>query len=142
MSEKPSKILSNNKFFLIIAIVIALIALWYFWLFLFSGDFFISHYKNSKNREALLKVQERIKVGDEYKKVLQIYWENDTEQTDLSLNAESQKSWAISMKPEILSTDWRIYIKFQDGKVTGYKIRTSDGPHPKDAPEDVGEADE
>ena len=85
-----------------------------------------------------MKIRESIKVGDSYENVLQTYWETDSTKLGLSIISENKNEWIIIMKPEFLETDWRLFIFFQDGKVIGHQVRTSDGPPPPDAPKSVG----
>jgi hypothetical protein len=142
MSVKITGFLKNKKGSLIIGLVIAFIGLYYFfWIFL-SGDVFMPHSKNESNRQLLLKIRNEIKVGDVYEKVLQNFWSKKAAVQSLEINVPSAEEWSITMPSEFGATDWRMYIKFEEGKVVGYQIRTSDGGKPKDAPEDIGKLNE
>ena len=132
---------ANHKSFYLGLAALTLIGLYYSWLILVSGDFFALHSQNASDRQALLEIREKIKIGNSYEQVLQDYWSN-SHHTRLNISTGSPDGWAISMHPEVFSNDWRMYINFRNGKVIGYRIRTSDGPHPGDVPEDIGENDD
>lgn len=134
--------LKANRKTLIIGAILAFVGLYYFWFFLLSGDFFSTHSRNESDRQILLKVRNDIQLGDSYEKVLQNFWSKKHKDSQLGINVYSPKEWSIVMQSELFATDWRMYIKFQEGKVVAYKIRTSDGPKPVDAPEDIGQIDE
>ena len=142
MFVKVSEFLKSKKGSLIIGIVIAFVGLYYFfWIFL-SGDVFMPHSKNEVDRQLLLSIRNDIQPGDSYEKVLQTFWAKKSSNSDLGINVYSPLEWSITMRSEFGATDWRMYIKFENGKVVGYKVRTSDGPKPKDAPEDIGKLNE
>lgn len=118
-----------------IAVVILISGYFVWWIF-FTPDFFHRHNMNAANRAALINFRENIRVGDSYENVLRAHWHQSSR--ELRLTPASPQLWTVSMPHEILSTDWVMYIEFADGKVFTIKVRTSDGPRPHDAPEDVG----
>jgi hypothetical protein len=124
-----------------LVLIISIIGGYYAWLFLLSGDFFISHSNNESDRQELLRIRNDLSLGDGYEKVLQNIWAKKA-CSRLRLNAHSAEEWSITMTPETFATDWQMYIKFKEHKVAGFKIRTSDGPKPSHAPEDIGNIDE
>jgi len=140
MSTKITELIKNNPKNILAVAVICFLGL--FWIFLMFGEFFTLHSSNKLDREKLLSIRNDIQLGDNYEKVLQNFWSKKTKDSRLSISVYLSEEWMISMRSEITTTDWRMYIKFEDGKVVGYKIRTSDGPKTKDMPEDVGKVDE
>ncbi|HEX8249867.1 MAG TPA: hypothetical protein VF599_16970 [Pyrinomonadaceae bacterium] len=143
MFAKLTDYLKNNKKSLIAAIIILIpFVLYYFWLICLSGDFFKTHSQNEPNRQILLEIRNEIQLGDSYENVLKNFWSKKSCRSNLTVNVYSPEDWSISMRSEIFETDWRMYIKFRDGKVVGHRIRNSDGLHPKAAPEDIGKTDE
>ncbi|MEK6283788.1 MAG: hypothetical protein AABN95_25815 [Acidobacteriota bacterium] len=121
---------------LILVLIFALIATIYGWWIFASGEWFYTHGLNASNRAALLKIREKISVGDGYEQVLKIYWQDAS--PDLRLNSGSPKVWSISMPWEVGAGDWVLYLDFSDDKVSAIKVRTSDGPRPGKAPDDLG----
>ena len=113
-----------------------LIAAYFAWLIFGSGDWFFPHAKNAPNRVALLKIREAIHPGDRYENVLKSYWQHASR--DLILYAWSPQAWTVTMPHEFGARDWVLFIEFADGKVSAFKIRTSDGLPPSSGPPDVG----
>jgi hypothetical protein len=140
MSTNITELIKNNKNKLLAGAIICFVGL--FWLFLMFGEFFTLHSSNEPDRIKLLAIRNDIQLGDNYEKVLQNFWSKKTKDSRLSISVYSPEEWMISMESEFNATDWRMYIKFKDGKVVSYKIRTSDGPKTKDMPEDIGKVDE
>lgn len=134
--------LKNNKIKTLAVGIFLLLGLYYFWLFFLSGDFFTTHSENQFNRKTLLEIRGKLQVGDNYEKVLRNYWAEEIKSSGLKMSVYSSQKWLISMPSEFWSTDWRMHIKFEDGKVVSYKVRTSDGQKTKDMPEDTGKVDE
>lgn len=123
---------------LVIGIVVVLITAYYCWLIFCSGDFFSSHARNTLNRAAILKMRDELRIGDSYEKVLRSYWQHAS--SDLQLYAGSPKSWSVSMPPQVGAREWVLRLDFTNGRLSALKVRTVDGPHPSDAPEDIGES--
>ncbi len=121
---------------LILGVAGLFLVAYFSWLVFGSGDWFITHSRNASNRASLLKIRDYIHVGDGYESALKSFWQLASK--DLRLSAESPQIWAVSMPSEIGATNWVLYVEFRDGKVSAVKVRTSDGPHPTDAPENVG----
>ena len=126
--------MKKQKF--IITFVAALLVAYYAWWIFGSGDWFYTHARNASNRTAILKIREELRVGDGYDQTLRTYWQYAPK--DLRLDSGSSQTWSVSMPSEIGARDWVMYLNFSDGKVSGIRVRTSDGPPPSDAPEDVG----
>jgi len=99
-----------------------------------SWDAFHSHESNEPNRAALLRVRGAIDIGASHGEVLAAYWQHRVDQ--LRLSADSYAEWSISMPLEFGTSDWKLRIEFQDGKVSAVRVRTSDGPSPSDGPTD------
>ena len=114
------------------ALLVAYYALWIFG----SGDWFYTHARNASNRAAILKMRDDLRVGDSYDKALRIYWQYAPK--DLTLYSGSPQTWSVSMPSEFSEREWVMYLDFSEGKLSGIRVRTSDGPPPSDAPEDVG----
>ena len=113
-----------------------LLIAYFSWLSFFSGDFFFPHSKNHPNRVAMLKIREDIHLGAGYENVLKSYWQHASR--DLRLYSGSPETWTVSMPHELGARNWVLFIEFAEGKVSGMKVRTSDGPHAHGAPPDVG----
>ena len=121
---------------LISGLIVTIVLLsFYTWLFFASGDFFYTHGQNAANRTAVLKIREKLRVGDGYETALRIYWEHASD--DLRLYSGSPDTWSISMPHEVGAREWVLYVDFSNSKVTTLRVRTSDGPPATDAPEDV-----
>jgi hypothetical protein len=97
-------------------------------------EVFRTHKSNEPHRAALLQVRDAISVGASHADALTAYWHHRTE--ELRLHAESPTAWGIRMPLEFGASDWRLRIEFQDGRVTAVRVRTSDGPPPKNGPKD------
>jgi hypothetical protein len=113
------------------------IVAYYGWAVFRSGDVFQPHAANAANREALVRIYSRISVGAPHEVVLQEYWSNRT--SDLRLRADSSERWAVSMPSEFGASDWLLIVEFSAGKVRAVRVRTSDGPRPREAPPDKGQ---
>lgn len=142
MSVKISETIKNNKIKIVLIGFFLFACFYYLWFFFLSGDVFMTHSKNEFNRKSLVSIRNDLHLGDDYKKVLENFWSKENDDTDLNISVFSSERWLISMPAEFGATDWRMYVEFEEGKVIGYRIRTSDGPKPKDAPEDVGKTNE
>src|SRR5688500_19689696 len=119
----------------ILRVAALLILAYYSWLLFGSGDWFFTHSKNAPNRVALMGIREEIKLGNGYEAVLKSYWRNKSK--DLTLHAGSPQIWTVSMPHELAASNWVLYIKFNDERVSAVRVRTSDGPTPSSATEDV-----
>ena len=128
--------LKKYKPIIIILSITFLFGVFLWWILIF--EFYNSHSSNESNRQALIKIRELIKIGDSYESVLQLFWANDLRTLDLSINVNNRNQWIIKMQPEILETDWQLFVFFEDNKVIGHRILTADGPPPSNAPENVG----
>jgi hypothetical protein len=102
--------------------------------FLFVTFGFRSATRNKENRAALLQMRELINPGDSYEKVSRVFWEQRT--SELWLIAENPSEWMVRMPLEFGASDWTLLITFEEGRVSKVQIRTTDGPPPKEGPED------
>ena len=126
--------MNRRKF--IVGLIVVLVGTFYGWWILASGEWFYTHGGNASNRAALLKIREQLSVGDGYEKTLKTYWQYAS--PDLRLYSGSPQMWSISMPSEFGASDWVLYLDFSDGKVSAIRVRTSDGPRPSAAPNDLG----
>lgn len=140
MPAKISKFINNNKNSLIVGAILCFVGI--FWLIIMFGENFTLHSTNESNRKALLEIRNNIQLGDGYEKTLQHFWTGNSKHSRLSISVYSAEEWMISMPSELFTTDWRMYIKFENSRVIGYKVRTSDGVKMPDMPEDIGKIDE
>lgn len=97
-------------------------------------EVFRTHKSNELHRTALLQIRDAVSVGASHADVLAAYWKHRTD--ELRLHAESPTGWGIRMPLELGASDWNLFIEFQNGRVTAVRVRTSDGPPPKDGPKD------
>ncbi|MBE0702133.1 MAG: hypothetical protein IH582_03025 [Afipia sp.] len=118
----------------IVSVIVALVAAYYGWWFFASGDVFHSSRRNAPNRAALRQVYEAVSVGASHSEVLSAYWQHRSD--SLRLFADRPTGWVITMPQEFGASDWELLIEFQDGRVSAVRVRTSDGPPPKDGPKD------
>ncbi|MDB6110800.1 MAG: hypothetical protein JWR69_2550 [Pedosphaera sp.] len=118
----------------ILSVIVALAAAYYGWWFFASGDVFHSPERKVHNRAMLLQLYETVGVGASQPEVLSAYWQHRTD--DLRLIADQPTNWAVTMPSELGASDWRLRIEFQEGRVSAVRVRTSDGPQPKDGPKD------
>lgn len=118
------------------AFIAAFVLAYYAWLIFGSGDWFHTHGGNASNRAAIFRIREELRVGDDYEKVLRIYWQYAAD--ELRLYSGCPQTWTVSMPPELGASQWVLFLDFSDGKVSAIKVRTSEGPPPSDGPEDVG----
>ena len=95
---------------------------------------FPSHESNKQNREALIRIFNKLDLGNTEQSVRNIYNEHKT--NDLGLSTDDRGEWCISMPYEFGSTDWRIYLTFEKSHLTKAMIRTMDGPKPNGSPDD------
>jgi len=58
---------------LIGGIVITLVIGYLVWWVFFTPDFFHRHYMNAANRNAMMNVRDKIRIGDNYENVLRAY---------------------------------------------------------------------
>jgi hypothetical protein len=103
-----------------------------FWLLLFSGWLFRSHARNEPNRQALVQLHQAIQLGASSTDVRDLFQQHATRQ--LKLNESNPDLWHVRMPMEFGATDWTLLLDFRDGKVTGVRLHTADGPPPKSGP--------
>ncbi len=103
--------------------------------FLFM-EVFTLHGSNQANRDALTNIHATLQRGDTHATVLKKYWQDRT--AELRISTDSPARWEIGMPKEFGAGDWSLEIDFDEvtGKVTAIRVRTSDGPAPKDGPPD------
>jgi hypothetical protein len=123
----------KRSFLVVGGILLAVCVYYYVWIFR-SGDFFTTRGSNAPNRTALVAVRDAVKIGASYSDVLAAYWRLKT--SDLRLHADDSARWLIRMPYEFGASDWVLRIDFQDGRVAAVRVRTSDGPAPRDGPSD------
>jgi hypothetical protein len=110
------------------------IVVYYGWWIFASGDVFHTAQRNAPNRVAIVRLHEDIDIGKSYADVLSAYWNARTD--ELRIRNDSPTEWAVQMPGEFGASDWTLLIEFQDGHVSAVRVRTSDGPPPKNAPKD------
>ena len=101
--------------------------------FLF-GEVFNTHKRNKPHRAALMHIRDAIPLGASYSDVLAAYWQHRSDALNISIDTST--NWSVGMPMEFGASDWYLGIDFQDGNVTSLRVRTSDGPPPKDGPQD------
>ena len=118
---------------IIALIVLGVVIVWVrgFWF----SEVFRTHKANEPHRRALLEIRDAIAIGASYSEVLKAYWQHRTD--SLRLFADRPTDWTITMPMEFGASDWKLGIEFQDGKVSAVRVRTADGPPPKDGPKDI-----
>ena len=114
--------------------ILALVLVGIIWMFFFSGHPFHSPSSNAPNRAALKQIYETIQVGDSPATVRTTF-ERYASPT-LSLHADRDSDWFVTMPTEWGASDWNLSVDFLDGKVASVKIRTADGPPPSNGPPD------
>lgn len=111
--------------------VILLAVLGFFlWLFLFSGRLFHSHTSNAPNRSALVQLHQAIQLDSSASEVRELFQLYATPQ--LRFHDERVADWLIRMPMEFGASDWKLLLDFRDGRVVRVRLRTADGPPPKD----------
>jgi len=140
MPAKIAELVNRNQKNIFAGAIICFVGC--FWAILMFGEFFTLHSSNEPDRKILLSIRNDMQLGSSYEQVLQNFWSKKSDCSQLSVSVYSAGEWMISMRSEFNATDWRMFIYFENGKVVGYKVRTSDGPKPKDAPEDIGRVNE
>jgi hypothetical protein len=117
-----------------LALVVALwLGLWvrYFWF----TEVFTTRKTNEPNRAALLRVHNGIDIDDSYSEVLTTFWQERREDS-LGLNVGNPEVWRIDTPLEFGASNWTLDIEFDDGHVSAVRVRTADGPPPRDGPKD------
>lgn len=114
----------------IIILVVGIVWVRSFWF----TEVFRTHKSNEPHRAALLTIQDSVALGASHADVLAAYWQHRTD--SLRLFADRPANWVITMPLEFGASDWNLLIEFQDGTVSAVRVRTSDGPPPKDGPKD------
>jgi hypothetical protein len=114
----------------VMALVVGIVWVRWFWF----ADVFRTHKSNGPQRAAILQIRDAVALDTAYSEVLAAYWEHRTD--SLRLFADSATNWVITMPFEFGANDWNLRIEFEDGKVSAVRVRTSDGPPPKDGPTD------
>jgi hypothetical protein len=123
--------IKRSNFLVILAVVVAgIVWVRVFWF----GEVFHTHKRNEPNRAALLRIRDAIPMGASHAQVLAAYWQHRTDALKISVHTAT--NWDIEMPMELGANDWDLRIDFQDGKVRALRVRTSDGPPPKDGPQD------
>lgn len=130
LSKRPKP---GLRAWLILAAILV-VAVYYGWWVFASGDVFYSSRRNVPNRAALRQVYEAVPVGASHAEVLAAYWQHRSD--DLRLFADRPTKWVITMPLEFGASDWKLSLEFQEGRVSAIRVRTSDGPPPKDGPKD------
>jgi len=106
---------------------------------IFTVCFFMQHRMKMlrKNKLALISIMNDIKIGDNAVQVKNIYEKYRTEQLKLR-KISRENVWMITMPLEFGASDWVLWVKFDDNKVTSLKIRFSDSKDikPENAPSD------
>lgn len=97
-------------------------------------EVFRLHKSNASNRSALLQIRNAVPLGAPHAEVLAAYWRHRTD--DLRLMADQPDWWLVRMPLEWGASDWTLSITFEDDRATAIRIRTSDGPAPKDGLDD------
>ena len=101
-----------------------------FWL----TEVFHTRKSNESHRAALLQIRDAISIGASHADVLAASWQPRTD--SLRLFADRPADWIITMPLEFGASDWTLLIEFHDARVSAIRVRTSDGPPPKDGPKD------
>ena len=114
----------------IIILVVGVVWVKGFWF----TEVFRTHKSNAPHRIALLQIQDTVALGASHADVLAAYWQHRTD--SLRLFADRPAAWVITMPLEFGASDWKLLIEFQDGRVTAVRVRTAEGPPPKDGPKD------
>ncbi len=117
---------------IIIVMALAIGIVWVRWFFV--TDVFRTHKSNEPQRAAILQIRDAVALDSPYSEVLAAYWGHRTD--SLRLFADSASNWVITMPFEFGASDWNLRIEFEGGKVSAVRVRTSDGPPPKDGPKD------
>jgi hypothetical protein len=122
-----------KRSYVIIAIIILVVGIVWVRGFWFT-EVFRTHKSNEPQRTALLQIRDGVAVGASHADVLAAYWQHRTD--SLRLFADRSADWVITMPLEFGASDWKLLIEFQDGRVAAVRVRTADGPPPKDGPKD------
>ncbi|HOC57183.1 MAG TPA: hypothetical protein PKI20_16310 [Verrucomicrobiota bacterium] len=122
-----------KRSYVIAAIIIVVVGIAWVKGFWFT-EVFRTHQSNEPHRTALLQIRDAVAVGASRVDVLAAYWQHRTDA--LRLFADRPSDWVITMPLEFGASDGKLLIEFQDGGVTAVRVRTSDGPPPRDGPED------
>jgi hypothetical protein len=101
--------------------------------FLFT-EVFHTHKSNELHRAALLQIRDAVSIDASYAEDLAAYWQHRTD--SLRLFADRPAEWVITVPMEFGASDWRLVVEFHDGRVSAVRVRTSNGPPPKDGPKD------
>lgn len=117
---------------IIVAMALAIGIVWLRWFWL--TDVFRTHQSNQPQRAAILQIRDAVALDSTYSEVLAAYWEHRTD--SLRLFADCATNWVITVPFEFGASDWNLRIEFQGGKVSAVRVRTSDGPPPKNGPPD------
>jgi hypothetical protein len=126
----PVKIKRLHVIVAVIILVFGIVWVKGFWF----TEVFHTHKSNAPHRTALLQIQDAVAVGASHSEVLAAYWQHRTD--SLRLFADGPAAWVITMPLEFSASDWKLRIEFQDGRVAAVRVRTGDGPPPKDGPKD------
>jgi hypothetical protein len=124
------KIKRSHVIAAIIILVVGVVWVKGFWF----TEVFHTRKSNEPHRAALLQIRDAVSVGASHGEVLAAYWQHRTD--SLRLFADRPADWIITMPLEFGASDWKLLIEFQDDRVSAVRVRTSDGPPPKDGPND------
>lgn len=124
------KIKRSHVIIAVMALVVGIVWVRGFWF----TEVFRTHKSNEPQRAAILQIRDAVALDSPCSEVLAAYWEHRTD--SLRLFADSATNWVITMPFEFGASDWNLRIEFQGGRVSAVRVRTSDGPPPKDGPTD------
>lgn len=132
MSSCEARVKIKRSHIITAIIVLVLLIGWVriFWF----GEVFHTQKRNEPNRAALLRIRDAIPIGASHADVLTVYWQYRTDR--LRIWAEGPKGWSISTPLEFGARNWYLRIDFEDGRVAALRVRTEDGPSPKNGPPD------
>ncbi len=97
--------------------------------------FFKARIANEKNKIALTKIHNSLKIGSNSEKIIESFKMYQTGELEISTDSVNT---SISMPYEFGATDWVLFCKTENGTIKSVKMRTSDGMEhfPKEAPND------
>lgn len=124
------KIKRSHVIAAIVILVVGIVWVKGFWF----TEVFRTHKSNEPHRTALLQIQDAVALGASHAEVLAVYWQHRTD--SLRLFADRPTGWVITMPLEFGASDLKLLVEFQDDRVSAVRVRTSDGPPPKDGPKD------
>jgi hypothetical protein len=114
----------------IIILVVCVVWMMGFWF----TEVFRTHKSSEPHRAALLRIRDAVAIDASHADALAAYWQLRTD--SIRLFADRPGDWVITMPLAFSASDWKLLIEFQDGRVSAVRVRTADGPPPKDGPKD------